>query len=627
MVRKIRFPLEMANGVKVRTLEELRDNFDLDNILGYFLNGKLMSWLEDRYYENECEKLGKLCKNDNELYPKLCGILGVEYQVKEVNLENIEMRNQKIAKLKQYTDDKTILDKVDIVAFNQEELADLIDNGEPIIYLYENQFTIPLKVLNIHYIGIGRVFAVINSTEIVDFAAKGIVFTNILFNSEYLQITETTPAKILEVARNAYAGKNYTKALEYFKKAADFGISEAMNTVGRMYNNGLGIKQDYNMAMEWYLKAAELDNGKAIMNLADLFYNKKGDYTIARNWYDKAAQLGFHRAMRILGDIYLYGKGVEEDAGTALEWYKLAIDSGNNSIAISRIGDMYYYGKGQAVDYQTAYSWYKKAADLENAWSIYVLGWMYEFGQGVNKNIHSAQEYYKKASDLGYRDDNFKFDPTYRYGRNLVLFYNGLSEGREWFRGKYSAQALIKHIDATITEMRKLTKIQVQLPYVNLSAFNLSKSEINAKFTNDIRNANKELENKFKRMNLEYVDLLKNRFEHYILAITMVGNSDPSVFNNKDSYMAEIENQILYNQLSIPDLTDIIINSVELMDTSSEGFFGKRTYMVENWDKLQDIYKEETKVIVEEHCENMYHFVQTVVNGWSDELERIKRFV
>ena len=46
MAKKIKFALELANGVKVRSgLEELREHFDMEKIAGYFLLGKLAEWL------------------------------------------------------------------------------------------------------------------------------------------------------------------------------------------------------------------------------------------------------------------------------------------------------------------------------------------------------------------------------------------------------------------------------------------------------------------------------------------------------------------------------------------------------------------------------------------------------
>ena len=40
--------------------------------------------------------------------------------------------------------------------------------------------------------------------------------------------------------------QDYSKALEYFQKAADLGCSGAFNNIGNLYENGQGVKQDYN---------------------------------------------------------------------------------------------------------------------------------------------------------------------------------------------------------------------------------------------------------------------------------------------------------------------------------------------------------------------------------------------
>ena len=79
MARKIKFALEMSDGTKIRSnIEELREHFDIESIMGYFLSGKLQEWLEDRYYENEANEIAKINKDDNDIRMKVCRILGVE---------------------------------------------------------------------------------------------------------------------------------------------------------------------------------------------------------------------------------------------------------------------------------------------------------------------------------------------------------------------------------------------------------------------------------------------------------------------------------------------------------------------------------------------------------------------
>ena len=122
MAKKIKFALKMKDGVEVRNLQELRDNFDLNQVTAYFMDGKLVTWLSDRYYDEEAEQIESLQKDDSELQKKLCQIFGVEYEEDTMTPEEIETRNRKLAKLKEITGDEEILANVDHVALSQEKL-------------------------------------------------------------------------------------------------------------------------------------------------------------------------------------------------------------------------------------------------------------------------------------------------------------------------------------------------------------------------------------------------------------------------------------------------------------------------------------------------------------------------
>lgn len=51
--------------------------------------------------------------------------------------------------------------------------------------------------------------------------------------------------------------QDYSKAFEWYSKAANQGLAEAQFSLGFMYENGEGISQDYSKAFEWYSKAAD----------------------------------------------------------------------------------------------------------------------------------------------------------------------------------------------------------------------------------------------------------------------------------------------------------------------------------------------------------------------------------
>ena len=188
MAKKIKFPLEMSGGIQVRTIEELREYFDLIKILGYYLDGKLLTWLNDRYYETEAAKISELNSQLPDFKTRLCTILGVKNNFdNEIDMEEVERRSAKIARLKQFIDDEEIINKVDSVAFDQEELADLLDDNISPIYLLGERFVIPLSKEKVDYIGIGAVLPIvtINSKVPIDFSAKNITFKNIMFDEAY----------------------------------------------------------------------------------------------------------------------------------------------------------------------------------------------------------------------------------------------------------------------------------------------------------------------------------------------------------------------------------------------------------------------------------------------------------
>ena len=58
-------------------MEELKDNFDTASVVGYFMEGKLETWLNDRYYEEEAEQVAALSKDDPALARKLCAVFGI----------------------------------------------------------------------------------------------------------------------------------------------------------------------------------------------------------------------------------------------------------------------------------------------------------------------------------------------------------------------------------------------------------------------------------------------------------------------------------------------------------------------------------------------------------------------
>lgn len=198
MVKKIRFPLEMDNDVKVRTIDELRENFNLEKVIKYYLDGKLKTWLQHRNYTEELSQLEDLqyCDNKNEIPSILCKIFNVE-QSYDLKFLELEKRERRLYILNSFSDSEEWEKKLEFVAFTQEELeekllsdnlySDISNKTYPQrrkVYLCGEMFTVSDNFKNISYIGINTPLVKIVSTDVFDAKTNNIEFENVKITSD-----------------------------------------------------------------------------------------------------------------------------------------------------------------------------------------------------------------------------------------------------------------------------------------------------------------------------------------------------------------------------------------------------------------------------------------------------------
>lgn len=193
MKRKIKFPLIMNKETSVRTIDELRNNFNIEEVIEYFLNGKLEIWLRDRNYNSQLEKILKLDINKKSFNIDLCVALDVDSKdYIHVNAKEIEEKNKRLKEIKKHTDKKSIIDKVDEIIFTQEELNKRLKelgknnkNCENIkIYLCGVAFSIIDNFENISYIGVNEATVNLISKGEFDAKSKNISFKNLIVTSK-----------------------------------------------------------------------------------------------------------------------------------------------------------------------------------------------------------------------------------------------------------------------------------------------------------------------------------------------------------------------------------------------------------------------------------------------------------
>ena len=213
--------------------------------------------------------------------------------------------------------------------------------------------------------------------------------------------------------------KNLLLAVQYYTKAAQEGNTKAMVSLGNCYGRGDGVDKNEVEAVKWFKKAADLGNPVAMTKLGSCYANGWGvnnNFDEAFIWFNKAADLGNADAMYCLSNCYFNGDGITKNDDEGFRWCKKAADLGLAK-AMTKLG-LYYDGMGTSVEKNEneSFNWYKKAADLGEPFSMVLLGNCYRWGKGVNQNISEAVKWYKKAADLGAEMAMNKLGDCYKNG-------------------------------------------------------------------------------------------------------------------------------------------------------------------------------------------------------------------
>ena len=175
-----------------------------------------------------------------------------------------------------------------------------------------------------------------------------------LFSTFALSQTDRLEAGLAAMERGHYA-----TAIRSWMPIAEDGVPEAQNNIGHMYEEGLGVPQNYILAMNWYRQAADNDLPEAQHNMGLLYYH---GYGVAQNlvesfrWFKKAADEGLMESEYMVGLAYERGEGVSLDYAMARE-YLLKAAKKNYSPAQLMYAFMLQAGEGGDSDSYNGYLW------------------------------------------------------------------------------------------------------------------------------------------------------------------------------------------------------------------------------------------------------------------------------
>ena len=202
---------------------------------------------------------------------------------------------------------------------------------------------------------------------------------------------------------------------------AQWGDPQAQLELGRRYERGEGVSQDYVKAAAWYQQSADAGNPEAQVALGGLYEHGRGVPAEARTalkWYLKAAGQAFpgarlrHESLDAkerrasaqfsMGRRFEEADGVDQNLADAEYWYRLAADQGYSS-AQFRLGTMCSVGLGLDRDIEEAIRWLTLAAQAGDTRAEYAVGNLYDTEDSI-RDAASAFAWYKRAAVKGHKD-------------------------------------------------------------------------------------------------------------------------------------------------------------------------------------------------------------------------------
>jgi TPR repeat protein len=159
--------------------------------------------------------------------------------------------------------------------------------------------------------------------------------------------------------------QNYEEASKWFYRAADLGSGEAMNSLGIAYATGRGVPQSYALSFRWLFKAVEKGSIEAMSNIAKAFYLGAGrpvSYSEAAKWFELAAMNGNASAMNNLALMYDKGMGVTQNHHVAVVLLERSAKRGY-PLAMKNLGILYLNGETVKQDDVVAFAWMEAALE------------------------------------------------------------------------------------------------------------------------------------------------------------------------------------------------------------------------------------------------------------------------
>jgi len=176
---------------------------------------------------------------------------------------------------------------------------------------------------------------------------------------------------------------DFVSAFSIWEPLAYAGVSRAQSNLGICFEQGLGVREDRELAFKWIGLAAANGDPVGERNYATLHLQAHSrDVDTAAYYYRRAAGRGDVRAQDQLSSILVDGLVAPTHASEAFEWASKAASQASLA-AMTRLGLIYHEAKGVERDPATSVHWWQRAARLGDSEAQAMLGAALSLGSGV----------------------------------------------------------------------------------------------------------------------------------------------------------------------------------------------------------------------------------------------------
>ena len=203
---------------------------------------------------------------------------------------------------------------------------------------------------------------------------------------------------------SALAADDPVKARAIAGPLAAKGDSAAQVVLGRIYEQGLGVRPDIGLALELYSAAAAAGSADAQLELGRLAYEGGGvypDYERAAGWFRLAAAQGDPRGDVRLGRMLADGRGVRQDKTAAAHHFARAAAK-KDADGLFYLGLAFLRGDGVPLNYERARKYFAASSALGHGEAAYHLALMYESTALGRADAAEAARHMRLAAERGH---------------------------------------------------------------------------------------------------------------------------------------------------------------------------------------------------------------------------------